>query len=61
MTCWEFTLVLRDVAEMMDSLANALNDAGCDGATAGSSTDVARVSFSTRCGTSSDATICSKR
>ena len=46
MTCWEFTLILRDVAEMTDSLANALYDAGCDDATVGSSCGVARVSFS---------------
>ena len=46
MTCWEFTLILRDVAEMTDSLANALYDAGCDDATVGSSSGVARVSFS---------------
>ena len=26
MTCWEFTLILRDFAKMTDSLANALYD-----------------------------------
>ena len=46
MTCWEFTLILRDFAEMTDSLANALYGAGCDDATVGSSCGVARVSFS---------------
>lgn len=46
MTCWEFTLIVQDVAEMTDSLANALYDAGCDDATVGSSCGVARVSFS---------------
>ena len=46
MMCWEFTLILRDVTEMTDSLANALYDAGCDDATVGSSCGVARVSFS---------------
>ena len=46
MTCWEFTLILRDFTEMTDSLANALYDAGCADATVGSSGGVARVSFS---------------
>jgi hypothetical protein len=46
MTCWEFTLILRDVAEMTDALANSLYDAGCDDATVGSSSGVARASFS---------------
>ena len=55
MTCWEFTLILRDVAEMTDSLANALYDAGCDDATVGSSSGVARVSFSREAATLQDA------
>lgn len=55
MACWEFTLILRDVAEMTDSLANALYDAGCDDATAGSSGGVARVSFSREAATLQDA------
>jgi hypothetical protein len=46
MTCWEFTLILRDVSEMTGDLANALYDAGCDDATVGSSSGLARVSFS---------------
>jgi len=46
MTCWEFTLIVRDVAEMTESLANALYGAGCDDATVGSSCGVVRVSFS---------------
>jgi hypothetical protein len=46
MKCWEFTLILRDITEMTDSLASALYDAGCDDATVGSSCGVARVSFS---------------
>jgi hypothetical protein len=46
MSCWEFTLILRDVAEMTDSLADALYAAGCDDATVGSSGGVARVCFS---------------
>ena len=55
MTCWEFTLILQDVAEMTDSLANALYDAGCDDATVGSSNGVARVSFSREATTLQDA------
>ena len=55
MTCWEFTLILRHVAEMTDSLANALYDAGCDDATVGSSSGVARVSFSREAATLQDA------
>ena len=55
MTCWEFTLILRDCAEMTDSLANTLYDAGCDDATAGSSCGVARVSFSREAATLQDA------
>lgn len=55
MTCWEFTLILRDVVEMTDSLANALYDAGCDDATVGSSSGVARVSFSREAATLQDA------
>jgi hypothetical protein len=46
MNCWEFTLILRDHAEMTDSLANALYEAGCDDATVGSSAGLVRVSFS---------------
>ena len=46
MTSWEFTLILRDVAEMSDSLANTLFESGCDDATVGSSGGVVRVSFS---------------
>lgn len=55
MTCWEFTLILRDVAEMTDSLANAIYDADCDDATVGSSCGVARVSFSREAATLQDA------
>jgi len=55
MTCWEFTLILREVAEMTESLANALYDAGCDDATVGSSSGVARVSFSREAATLQDA------
>ena len=46
MNCWEFTLILRDFAEITDALANAFYEAGCDDATVGSSYGVARVSFS---------------
>ena len=46
MNCWEFTLILRDVAEVTDVLANALYDSGCDDATVGSSSGLVRVSFS---------------
>jgi len=55
MTCWEFTLILRDVAERTDSLANGLYDTGCDDATVGSSCRVARVSFSREAATLQDA------
>jgi len=55
MTCWEFTLIWRDVAEMTDCLANALYDAGCDDATVGSSCGVVRVSFSREAATLQDA------
>ena len=55
MICWEFTLVVRDVAEMTDALANALYDAGCDDATVGSSGGAARVSFSRDAATLQDA------
>jgi hypothetical protein len=55
MSCWEFTLILRDVAEMTDSLANDLYDAGCDDATVGSSSGVTRVSFSRESATLQDA------
>jgi len=46
MNCWEFTLILRDLAEITDALANALYEAGCDDATVGSSCGTVRVSFS---------------
>ena len=55
MTCWEFTLILQSVVEMTDSLANALYEAGCDDATVGSSSGVARVSFSRDATTLQDA------
>ena len=55
MTCWEFTLILRDFAEMTDALANALYDAGCADATAGSSCGVVRVSFSREAATLQEA------
>lgn len=55
MTCWEFTLILRDVGEMTDSLASALYEAGCDDATVGSSCGVARVSLSREAATLQDA------
>ena len=55
MTCWEFTLILGNVAEITDSLANALYDAGCDDATVGSSNGVARVSFSREAATLQEA------
>jgi hypothetical protein len=55
MTCWEFTLILRGVTEITDSLADALYEAGCDDATAGSSCGVARVSFSREAATLQDA------
>ncbi len=55
MTCWEFTLILRDVGEITDSLANTLFDSGCDDATVGSSGGVARVSFSRESATLQDA------
>jgi hypothetical protein len=55
MTCWEFTHILRDVAEMTDSLANDLYDAGCDDATVGSSGGTVRVSFSREAATLQEA------
>jgi hypothetical protein len=61
MTCWEFTLILRDVAEMTDSMANALYEAGCDDATVGSSSGVARVSFSREAATLQDAILSAVR
>ena len=55
MTCWEFTLILRDVAEMTDSVTDALYEAGCDDATVGSSCGAARVSFSREAATLQEA------
>ena len=46
MTSWDFTVILKGVAEMSDNLANALYEAGCDDGTAGSSCGEATVSFS---------------
>lgn len=46
MTTWEFTVVLADVDEMTEELANALYEAGCDDATVGSSCGIATVDFS---------------
>ena len=46
MTSWDFTVILKGVAEMSDDLANALYEAGCDDGTAGSSCGEATASFS---------------
>ena len=46
MTSWDFTVVLKDVTEMTDALADAIYEAGCDDATVGSSCGTATASFS---------------